>query len=210
MKYEKCIFEKFDLLGKAFLDELEDHAKLSTIKSKTEIISLNDRISFLPIVIKGSIRVYTLNDGKEVLYYYLKPGEICVMTLVSILKNCRSKVYVFCEKACEVLLIPVSSLIYLMKKYPEIHKFFFREYQHRFISLMDIITNTVFHKLDRRIFNYVYQCVITTGENPIKITHKEIALRLGVARESVSRELRRMVNEGLIIQNRKSIEIIIK
>lgn len=208
MKNEKYIIEKFGFLGVDFLEELENCALLSDIKSKTEIISPGDRIQFIPVLFKGALKVYTLNDGRELLYYYIKPGESCIMTFASIFQNCKSKVFAFAEEPSKVLLIPVSNLFMFMKKYPEINTIFYHEYDTRFTALMDMINDAVFNNLDTRVFNYISQRVQFYGENPIRISHKEIAAGLGTAREVVSRVLKKLANEAYIIQHKQSIEII--
>ena len=45
-------------------------------------INAGDKIVFVPIVIKGSIRVIRVNeDGREVFLYHIHPGQTCAMSL---------------------------------------------------------------------------------------------------------------------------------
>jgi CRP/FNR family transcriptional regulator len=44
--------------------------------------------------------------------------------------------------------------------------------------------------LDKRVLNYIKQQISATGNNPIKLTHREIANSLGTSREVVSRVLK--------------------
>jgi CRP/FNR family transcriptional regulator len=45
----------------------------------------------------------------------------------------------------------------------------------------------LFSQLDKRVLNYIKQQISVTGNNPIKLTHREIANSLGTSREVVSR-----------------------
>lgn len=208
MKNEKYIVEKFGFLGLDFLQELENCALVNEIKPRTEIISPGERIQFIPVLLKGSIKVYTLNDGRELLYYYIKPGESCIMTFASIFQNRRSRVYAYAEESSKVALIPVANLVDFLKKHPEIYKVFYQEYDIKFTTLMDTVNDVIFNKLDTRVFNYINQRMQFNEENPVKMSHKEIAAGLGTAREVVSRVLKKLANEGCIIQHKQYIEII--
>ncbi|MFP7655323.1 Crp/Fnr family transcriptional regulator [Chryseobacterium proteolyticum] len=202
------ITEKFGFLGSEFIHELEKCSMITDIKSKTEIVIPGQRIHYVPILIKGSVKVFTLNDGRELLYYYMKPGESCIMTFASIFKNRISSVYAYAEESSKALLIPVSSLYKLMDSFPRINNFFYNEYDGRFTALMNMVNDAVFHKLDIRVLNYISHRALVTGYNPVKITHKHIALALGTSREVVSRVLKKLVNEGRIFQHKTAIEII--
>ncbi|AZB26720.1 MULTISPECIES: Crp/Fnr family transcriptional regulator [Chryseobacterium] len=202
------ITEKFGFLGLDFIQELEKCSIVTDMKSKIEIVSPGQRIHYVPILIKGSVRVFTLNEGRELLYYYMKPGESCIMTFASIFKNCISSVYACTEESSKALLIPVSSLLNLMGRFPAMNNFFYNEYDNRFTSLMSMVNDAVFHKLDTRVLNYISQRAAVTGNNPVKITHKDIALGLGTSREVISRVLKKLVNEARIIQHKTAIEII--
>jgi CRP/FNR family transcriptional regulator len=88
------------------------------------------------------------------------------------------------------------------------NNFFYSEYDSRFTALMNMVNDAVFHKLDTRVLNYINQRAVVTGNNPVKITHKDIASALGTSREVISRVLKKLVNEGRIIQHKTAIEII--
>ena len=87
---------------------------------------------------------------------------------------------------------------------------FYEEYDNRFTALMDMVNDAVYHKLDIRVFNYLQKQVKITGTNPVTISHKEIAAGLGTVRELVSRVLKKLVNEGHVVQHKYGIELLNK
>jgi CRP/FNR family transcriptional regulator, anaerobic regulatory protein len=201
------ILNKFSFLGEDFSNELNKHALITDIKAKTEIITEGQKIRYVPFLIKGSIKVYSLNDGRELIYYYVRPNDSCLMTFSSIFSDYTSKVYAIAEEDSEVMLIPVSVLHDWLIRFPEINKLFYNEYDKRFTDVMNMVNDAVFHKLDKRIVNYIKQQISITGQNPIKLTHREIASNLGTSREVVSRVLKKVENEGEIIQTKEGIKI---
>jgi CRP/FNR family transcriptional regulator len=205
---ENILTHKFGFLGDSFLQEIEDAGVKTFIKSKCEVISENDKIKNIFFLLSGSLKVYTLNDGRELIYYYLKPSESCLMTFSAIFKNYTSRVNIVAEEDSEILVIPVGVVQSMLLRYPELSRLFFVEYDRRFSDLMNTINDAVFHKLDKRIFNYISQQIDATGLNPIKITHREIAAKLGTSREVVSRILKKMENEGDVFQSKSGIGIL--
>lgn len=201
------ILNKFGFLGSDFSIELQKHAIVTDIKAKTEIIREGQKNKFVPFLMKGSIKVYSLNDGRELIYYYIKPNDSCLMTFSSIFSDYTSRIYAIAEEDSEVILIPVSIVHEWLIKFPKINRVFYGEYEKRFIDVMNMVNDAVFHKLDKRVLNYIKQQISITGNNPVKITHKEIANNLGTSREVVSRVLKKVENEGEIIQTKEGIKI---
>jgi len=201
------ILDKFGFLGNDFSTELKKHAILTDIKAKTEIIREGQKNKFVPFLIKGSIRVFSLNDGRELIYYYIRPNDSCLMTFSSIFSDYTSRIYAVAEEDSEVILIPVSVVHEWLIKFPQINRLFYGEYEKRFVDVMNMVNDAVFHKLDKRVLNYIRQQISVTGNNPIKLTHREIANHLGTSREVISRVLKKVENEGELTQTKEGIKI---
>ncbi|MDV3908077.1 Crp/Fnr family transcriptional regulator [Elizabethkingia anophelis] len=208
MVNNKFVHQKFGFLGDDFSNELRKHAVMVSIKAKTEIIREGQKNKYVPFLIKGSIKVFTLNDGRELVYYYVKPYDSCLMTFSSIFRDYISRVYAVAEEDSEALLIPVSVVRDWLINFPEINKLFYGEYDRCFSEVMNMINEAIFHRLDKRVFNYIKHQISLTGKNPIKITHREIANKLGTSREVVSRVLKKIENEGEIIQTKDGIKLL--
>lgn len=207
MVNNQLVIDKFGFLGADFLKEMHTNVVIADIKAKTEIVREGQKNKYVPFLIKGSIRVFTLNDGRELIYYYIRPNDSCLMTFSSIFTDYVSRVYAVAEEDSEVLLIPVSVIHEWLIRFPEINRVFYHEYDKRFSEIMNMVNDAVFHRLDKRILNYIKQQIAITGNNPIKITHREIASSLGTSREVVSRVLKKIENEGEIMQTKEGIKI---
>ncbi|MDH6251089.1 CRP/FNR family transcriptional regulator [Chryseobacterium sp. H1D6B] len=202
------ILDKFGFLGDDFSIEIQKHAAISKISAKTEIMREGQKVKHIPFLIKGSVKVYTLNDGRDLIYYYVRPNESCPMTFSSIFSDYVSKIYAVTEEESEVLLVPVAVIHDWLIRFPEINRLFYHEYDKRFSDVMNMVNEAVFHRLDKRVLSYIKQQISLTGNNPIKLTHKEIANNLGTSREVVSRVLKKIENEGEIFQNKEGIGIL--
>lgn len=207
MLKNQFIINKFGFLGVDFLKDLNKHGIISNVKAKTELAREGQKNKFVPFLIKGSIRVFSLNDGRELIYYYVRENDSCMMTFSSIFSDYVSRIYAVAEEDSEVLLIPVSVMHDWLLKFPAINKLFYQEYDKRFSDVMNMVNEAVFHKLDKRILSYIKHQIILTGNNPIKLTHREIAVNLGTSREVVSRVMKKIENEGEISQSKQGIQM---
>lgn len=204
------IKKKFEHFDEDFYREVSEKSIRITVEAKQELIKEGQKITHIPILISGLVKVFTLNDGKELLYYYIEPLESCIMTFSSIYTDKISRIYAFTEERSEVLLLPVSQFLTWLIKYPRLNQVFFLEYDLRYKTMMDTISQVVFQRLDKRIFEYLGQRIKRNGNPVLKVSHKKIADDLGTAREVVSRILKKFEKEGLIAQSPLGIEIINK
>jgi len=116
------------------------------------ILQENAYIQYIPIVMRGSIKVFrTEEDGREILLYYIKSGESCVMSFLGGLHNETSKVKAEVEEEAEILFLPSNKVSLLIKEYPQWLDYIFRLYHKRFEELLDIINAIAFKKVDERL-----------------------------------------------------------
>lgn len=66
-----------------------------------------------------------------------------------------------------------------MISYPALNQFFLKEYDKRYIAVMEMVSQAVLHKLDKRIFDLLDRKIQDNDGKPVKTSHKEIASTLG-------------------------------
>ncbi len=173
------------------------------------ILNENQHIRAIPIVTSGSIRVLrTDSEGREILLYYIRSGESCIMSLLGGLHHATSKVKAIAEEQTEVLFVPMEKVITMMKDYPEWLEYIFRLYHKRFEELLDVVNAIAFKKMDERILEFIQRRVALTKIQTLNITHEQLANELGTARVVVSRLLKRMEEDGLVQLGRNRITLI--
>lgn len=172
----------------------------------TIILDINSYIHSIPIVLKGSIKVVrTDEEGREILLYYIKPGESCIMSFLAGIHQDTSKIKAIVEEDVELLLIPVQKASEWIRDYPEWSDFIFGLYQKRFEELLGVVNALAFQKLDSRLLQLLRQKAALYQSKEVAITHQQLADELGVSREAVSRVLKVMENEALISLARNKI-----
>ncbi|MEO6681293.1 MAG: Crp/Fnr family transcriptional regulator [Ginsengibacter sp.] len=174
-------------------------------------IIVNDSayINAIPIVISGSIRVMRTDEfGKEILLYYIQAGESCIMSFLGGLHQDTSKVKAIAEEETDILFIPIEKVSLLIKEYPEWLDYIFRLYHKRFEELLEVVNAVAFKKMDERIHNLLEKKCSLIGSKTISITHEQLANELGTARVVVSRLLKQMEENGLLVLGRNKITLL--
>jgi CRP/FNR family transcriptional regulator len=196
-----------NILSKPLIDELNSVSQLMNIGKGTELLRDGQYVKIVPIVLKGNIKIYIKNEDKELLLYYIKPNESCIMSFSAFIENAPSKVYAITEEETEILAIPVTEIDTILKKYPEFNRLFYSLYNERYIDLIKTINSVLFNKLDSRILSYLNEKSVISNSKQIKVTHKQIALDLGSSREVISRTIKKLEIDGHVILHNSMIEI---
>lgn len=196
------------VLSKPLIDELNSVSQRMTINKGAELLRDGQYVKVVPIVLSGSIKVYIKNEDKELLLYYIKPNESCIMSFSACIENAPSKVYAITEEESEILAIPVLEINTILKAYPEFNRLFYGLYNERYIDLIKTINSVLFNKLDSRILDYLKEKSVLHNTKQIKVTHKQIALDLGSSREVISRTIKKLEIEGKVILHNSLIEIL--
>lgn len=189
--------------------EVYETGQVKSFAAGTVILDINSYIRSIPIVISGSIKVIrTDEEGKEILLYYIKPGESCIMSFLAGIHNDTSKIKAIVEEDAEVLLIPVGKASEWIKKFPEWTDFIFNLYQKRFEELLEVVNAVAFQKLDVRLLGIIKKKCEMVRSNTINITHEKLAKEMGTVRVVISRLLKQMEDEGLVKLGRNKIYLL--
>jgi CRP/FNR family transcriptional regulator len=200
--------QKFAFLGPDLLDEILEHSQLQEIPKDTEILREGQYIKVIPLVIDGAIKVFTRFKEKELLLYYIRPDESCIMSFAASIKNEPSKVNAITELDTKAILLPISKIDSWFNKYPKLNLLFFSLYYKRYIDLLDTINQLLFNKLDERVLTHLQEKEEISGDQLVKTTHKQIANELGTAREVVSRVVKKLEKEDKLIQLSEGIKLL--
>lgn len=199
-----------------FIEDLPQHSReilQRDVKhlsfSEGEIITRKGQtVSGVYIVKKGAMSIFVFDPNcNEKVIYKLDEGEPCVFSINSILQQV---VYPAWSKAdsknTEVLYISASTFLHLYENELLIRDFVLGSLSQRVVDLISVIDETMSLDIGTRINRFLVRSCCDNGF--INISHKDIAARLGTAREVVSRHLKCLEKSGCIKLARMKIQII--
>ncbi len=199
---------KLPFLESALIDQIVNNAQEVTIPPHQQIVREGQYIKTIPIVLDGLLKVIKGNGEKDLLLYYIQPGDSCIMSFAFSLSNEPSNISAFTETQTSLLLITAEDMRRWLVEFPSLNKLFLDLYNNRYRDLIDTISVLTYEKLDQRLWQYLQTRAKVLGSKQLHITHREIAQDLASSREVISRLLKRLESEGLIAMIPEGIKIL--
>ncbi len=191
------------------VEKLYEFSVAKSYQAGSIVLNENANIRAIPIVVSGTLKVIrTEEDGREILLYYIKAGESCIMSFLGGLHHETSKVRAEVEEDAEILFLPVDKVSLFIRDYPEWLDYIFRLYHKRFEELLEIVNAIAFKKVDERLLNLLHKKEDLNGCKTLLITHEQLANELGTVRVVVSRLLKQLEENGNVRLGRNKIELL--
>jgi CRP/FNR family transcriptional regulator len=173
------------------------------------LVDFHKYIRSIPVIVRGHVKVIGEDDdGNEILLYYLRPGESCVMSILGAMNGSTSKVRAITVDETEVIFIRPERAAALIRESPAWAEFIFKLYQTRYEELLEAVTKVNFKKLDDRIMDLLEERAKLFKTRLLTVTHQEIADEIGSPREAISRVLKKLEREGAVKLFRGKIELV--
>jgi CRP/FNR family transcriptional regulator, anaerobic regulatory protein len=206
----KRVVQALPILKKAdpgLIVAFQQAAFLAHIPAGKDVFYEGDRVEAIALLISGVVRVYKIGEtGREITLYRFGLGESCILTANAILSQQSFPAIATVEQEAEAVMIPAIDFRNWVQRYDLWRGFVFDLLSQRLVSMMSIVDEVAFRRMDSRVAALLLaRCQI---QNPILITHQEIAAELGSSREVISRILEDFTAQGLIRSTRGLIEVI--
>lgn len=180
--------------------ELLEKGIRQSFPAGAELLREGQFVKVVPFVLNGLIKVYGRYEDREMLLYYIRPEETCIMSFTAVIENSPSTVFAVTEEPTEAILIPTDLVQEWTQKYPAFNLLYFQQYRRRYDDLIQTISHLVFEKTEQRLLHYLREQARLKNADRLRIRHREIARDLGTAREVVSRLMKKLEKMELVRQ----------
>lgn len=196
-------------LENALKVEMENRCTVMNFDKHQTIVEEGNFMQVIPLLLSGSIRVFRRDyeQDREILLYYIEPGETCMMSLVACFGDAVSKVNAVTEKKSELLLIPTANVRSWQKKYDSWNSFVINTFLGRYTELLKTLEEISFRNIKQRLHGYLKEYAERNVTKSVKRTHQQIANELGTTRVVVSRLLKDMESMNMIELHRGLIKL---
>lgn len=188
-------------------NEIRKHGKIIKANKGDILIREGQYLDFMPIVIKGQIRVYREKDDREILLYYVEPEQTCVMSLSSAYFDYNSAANGVAVKPTEILVLPAHVIADWQLKYPSWNRFIISTFKSRYDELLNAFGNVAFKPIHARVTDYLSAYVKSQNSTKIPLSHQTLANELGTTRVVVSRILKHLESEKKVKLYRGFIQV---
>jgi CRP/FNR family transcriptional regulator len=193
----------------SLIKEIENIGTVHHFEKNDIVLKENSYVKVVPLVIHGLIKIYKEEEnGNEVLLYYIKPGETCIVSVMAGEKGEKVTVKGVVEEDCKVILIPKDKLYNLRKNFPNWNLYIYEQFNDKFDEVIDMVKVLTFSNKEKRLEDYLIKKTNLNTSNVVRKSHQEIANELGSSREVISRLLKKLEKEGKIELSLRNIKIL--
>lgn len=204
---EDIVKKRFPFFESKLRTAIAESGTYRDFSANQELIREDQFIRSFPIVISGLIKVCRTDEqGNELLLYYLRPGEVCTVSLICCMDRTRSKVKALTEEETTAILIPVELLDSWMTLFQTWKEYVMHSMQKRFDELLNTLDSIAFLKMDERLERFFIDRYTSSGSMVFQGSHQDVAHALNSSREVISRLLKQMERKGMIRLSRGRID----
>jgi CRP/FNR family transcriptional regulator len=204
---EEIVKKRFPFFESGLRDAIIEKGTLREFEEGEELIREDQFIRSFPIVLEGLIKVCrTEQAGNELLLYYLKPGEVCTVSLTCCMDRTRSQVKAIADEPSSAILVPVELIDSWITQYQTWKEYVMHAMKVRFDELLNTLDSIAFMKMDDRLLRFFTDRYKTSGLKVYQGSHQDIALSLNTSREVISRLLKQMEKKDMIRLSRNKVD----
>ena len=185
---------------------LDQRARSAKLSAGSGIFGPGKPAENLLLLVSGTVRVQQLSDaGREIVLYRVHAGESCVLTTACLLAFEDYSAEGIAETDVEAILIPRATFDEIMAASREFRAFVFEAYSRRITDLFMVIEEIAFKRMDIRVAQKLLD--LKDSQSLLHLTHQQLAVELGTAREVISRQLKEFERRGWLSLRRGVVEL---
>lgn len=189
---------------------LSKNTHIKSYPSGEMIFSQGEECRVMSIVLEGEVEIQKLEtSGKVLTVSRLNSADVFGENLLFGDKN-HYPMNVVSKKSSKILHLPKASVAELSQSHGAFMTSFMQTLSNKAVALSSKLSEIGLRSLRQKICDYIYSEYNKTSSNKINLTlsKKEWAEHLGVQRPSLSRELMKLKEEGIIDYDKVSITIL--
>lgn len=203
-------FAFFEQVPSRLKAEMERTGALAELPKGAFYFHEGDRCTQIALLGEGRIRVYKIGEsGRQITLYHVEAGETCILTASCVLAGVEYPASALVETPAKAVAFPAATFRDWVGRYEPVREFVFEILARRMATVMSVVEEIAFNKMDRRLAEYLLRRFDNNGR-PLRVlhtTHEQIASELGSAREVISRLLKELERNGAIQLSRERISL---
>jgi len=200
---------KFPDIESDLLEQISQFSEVKEFQAGDVIVRTGQHLTSAMVVLRGAIKIYREGEeGGEFFLYYLQSGQACAMSMSCLRHQEQSQVMGMAVEDSEVLMIPMAKVNQWVREYKSWQEFVINTYRNRFEEVLEVLDNIAFRGMDERLEFFLKRESQKAKSNILHVSHQSIANDLNTSREVISRLLKKMEQNNLLILQRNQIELI--
>lgn len=186
--------------------DILDRAQLVEGASGTMLATEGSSCTSFMLLLDGAVRVYQDSpDGREMTLYRITPGDVCLMSLNSLLHNKPFRANAKSETDVRMLIIDAKDFHSAMGVSAIFRTIMLTSLVDTVCTMVHSFYDTAFQPLDMRLACLLGRLFERAGTEALDVTHQELSQELGTSRETISRLLKKLELQECIVLKRGQI-----
>jgi len=188
--------------------ETIEQARAMTVEPDTTLFSGAATCNNFMLILEGTIRIYqTASDGREITLYRVEAGDLCILSLNSLLKKKSFNAIAVTESPVKALALSSDHFKNMMNSSQMFREYVVNILTERLCETIYMVQDTAFNHLNMRLACMLGSLFERNKGNALKVTHQEIAFELGTTREVISRILKDFERQNCVTLSRGQIKL---
>ncbi len=171
------------------------------------LFSPGEAVKGYVIVLSGRVGVHLVGPtGRDILLYQVAPGQSCIQSTLGLFGGDDYTAEATTDTDTRLVLVPRGLFFSLLDSSPEFRRIVFQAFAGRMQSMMQLIENVSFMRVEERLAALLLERADAEGR--LRMTQADMATAIGSAREVVSRRLDKLARAGHIAHERGMVQIL--
>lgn len=198
-------FPNFVEAGEPGINSLMHSAKVVELSAGQQVFYPGAICEQYLLVLDGCVKTQIISEGgREMLLYRVSAGDACVLTTSCLLSGDNYPAEGIAENAVLAFSISSHAFYRCIEQSAFFREFVFKKFSARLSDVIALLEDVTFSTIDTRLC----KALLAEKSDVITLTHQELAIKLGSAREVVSRHLKRFEAYGWVSLNRGTVTIL--
>ncbi|NIA69217.1 Crp/Fnr family transcriptional regulator [Pelagibius litoralis] len=185
---------------------IAERAQVVSLPAQTTVFAPGLPAENFLLLLDGTVRVQQVSSGgREIVLYRVSSGESCIMTTACLLSQDTYNAEGVTETPVQAVAVPRATFDEMMARSAEFRRFVFADYSSRITDLLHVVEEVAFERIDKRLAQKLAE--LADGEGRLTLTHQELAVELGTAREVISRHLKEFQRRDWLTLTRGHIQL---
>lgn len=201
----------FHQVTRQHLASVAGHSHVQSVRRGTVMFRPGDPLPGMIVFAYGSAKLsLRQDDGEEKVVRFLGSGEAFGEASALHGKPCPVQVAALADSM--VVVVPPLPLLSLVERDPRFARNLVRLLSDRLLGLLAELESSLHQTALQRLAAYLAQLAVPNGRSGVWIAQlpaskTAVAARLGITKETMSRQLRELANRGLITVTQRDIEV---
>lgn len=183
-----------------------DDTQMMDVPAETTLATAGSHCANFMLLLDGAVRIYQdTEDGREMTLYRISPGDICLMSLNSLIHDRPFRANAKSETSISMILFSAENFHKAMKVSDAFRMLILSSLVDTVCTMVQSFYDAAFEPLDMRLACLLGRLFERTGSGTLDITHQELSQELGTTREVVSRLLKKLEQQECIVLKRGKI-----